>query len=208
MARARGAALGRLAVVGALALGLAACSSSTRSGAPSTGTAAGGTAAPITTGPGAVDQTVVPGTTTSTAVSGTAATTTGSGTAAPTVVQTTVVTTGALGHPTSGMEFLSPSGNISCQIDDGPPFPDQSAYCQSVSNDTPAPLGPDGVDRPCHNSGCLGNPASNIPVLAYGKSVTLGPFTCSSATDGMTCMAAGKGFLISRAGVAGAPACG
>jgi hypothetical protein len=114
------------------------------------------------------------------------------------------MTTGALGHPTSGMEFLSPSGNISCQIDDGPPFPDQSAYCQSVSNDTSATLGPDGAYRTCHNSGCLGNPASNSPVLAYGKSVTLGPFTCSSATDGMTCVAAGKGFLISRAGVAAA----
>jgi hypothetical protein len=136
----------------------------------------------------------------------TAATTTAAGAAVTTVVPTTAVTTGALEHPTSGIEFLSPSRNISCQIDYGSPYPDQSAYCQSVSNDTSATLGLDGTYRTCHNRGCLGNPAANIPVLAYGQSLTLGPFTCRSATDGMTCVAAGKGFLISRAGVAAATA--
>jgi hypothetical protein len=199
---ARRAALGRLAVAGALALGLGACSSSARSGAPTTGAVATTT----TMAPGAAAGTVVPGPGASTVVPTAATTTTGAGTTVTTVVPTTVVATGALAHPTSGMEFLSPSGNLSCQIDNGPPFPDQSAYCQSVATDTSATLGPDGVYRTCHNRGCLGNPAPNIPVLAYGQSVTLGPFTCSSATDGMTCVAAGKGFLISRAGVAAVPA--
>jgi hypothetical protein len=36
--------------------------------------------------------------------------------------------------------------------------------------------------------------------LAYGKSVRLGPFRCTSRTDGMRCLVVrtGRGFLIGR----------
>jgi hypothetical protein len=37
------------------------------------------------------------------------------------------------------------------------------------------------------------------PILAYGKSAKLGPFTCSSHTDGLTCTnRQGHGFFVSR----------
>jgi hypothetical protein len=38
----------------------------------------------------------------------------------------------------------------------------------------------------------------NTPVLAYGQTITLGPFTCASSTAGMKCtLANGDGFLVS-----------
>ena len=39
------------------------------------------------------------------------------------------------------------------------------------------------------------------PVLAYGKSREIGPYTCQSETSGLTCRIGGKGFKASRAGI-------
>ncbi|HZC55244.1 MAG TPA: hypothetical protein VE396_04235 [Xanthobacteraceae bacterium] len=48
------------------------------------------------------------------------------------------------------------------------------------------------------DQGCCG--AENI--LAYGKRWVLGPFTCDSATGGLTCKRAdGRGFTVSRGSV-------
>jgi hypothetical protein len=50
----------------------------------------------------------------------------------------------------------------------------------------------------CSGPQCLSNAGDNTPVLAYGQSITLGPFTCSSSTAGIKCtLANGDGFLIS-----------
>ncbi len=50
----------------------------------------------------------------------------------------------------------------------------------------------------CTGVNCLSNAGLNTPTLAYGQSITLGPFTCASSTAGMKCtLASGDGFLIS-----------
>lgn len=107
----------------------------------------------------------------------------------------------ALLHPTSGVEFFSPSNNISCTILDGPPYPGQSVYCQTEIPPQSVTMSASGSFRTCTGSSCLGNPSPPAPVLYYGDSVVLGPFRCESETVGMTCTASGAGFRISRAGI-------
>ena len=56
----------------------------------------------------------------------------------------------------------------------------------------------DGSLTECTGVNCLSNAGTNTPTLAYGQSITLGPFTCASSTAGMKCtLANGDGFLIS-----------
>jgi hypothetical protein len=56
----------------------------------------------------------------------------------------------------------------------------------------------------CAGSRCLVNPPEKTPTLAYGRTVTLRPFRCTSPTKGVRCVAirSGHGFPISRAGSA------
>ena len=58
-----------------------------------------------------------------------------------------------------------------------------------------------GTFKVCKGQQCLGNPAVNTPVLAYGHSTSSGPFRCLSTTAGVTCTVSGKGFQISRSGI-------
>jgi hypothetical protein len=96
-------------------------------------------------------------------------------------------------------QFYSPSMNISCEIDyhyAGSMF--TSASCLTYSSPKSVSLKTDGTLTECTGIGCLGNAEVNTPTLAYGQSVTLGPFTCASSTAGVTCtIANGDGFLIS-----------
>jgi hypothetical protein len=50
---------------------------------------------------------------------------------------------------------------------------------------------------------CLGNEPENAFTLRYGRSIRVGPFRCTSRTDGIRCVVirTGRGFLINRAGV-------
>jgi hypothetical protein len=52
----------------------------------------------------------------------------------------------------------------------------------------------------CPGTRCLGNGPENAFTLRYGRSVTVGPFRCTSQTSGMRCVttSSGHGFLISR----------
>jgi hypothetical protein len=56
----------------------------------------------------------------------------------------------------------------------------------------------------CRGVRCLGNGPDNATTLAYGRSLVVGPFRCTSLTTGMRCVVrtSGHGFLLSRAGVA------
>ena len=99
-----------------------------------------------------------------------------------------------------GGEFLSPSGNISCEIDNGYIGLHQ-VYCQTISPPKSVVLSRTGTFKVCKGQQCLGNPAVNTPVLAYGRSTGSGPFRCLSTTAGVTCTAGGKGFQISRSGI-------
>jgi hypothetical protein len=97
--------------------------------------------------------------------------------------------------------FLSPSGNISCELDVGRAGIADAAFCQSVAPARSATLAPSGHLKVCRGQGCLGNPPEHDATLAYGRSVSLGPFRCSSRPSGISCTTAKGGFAISRSGV-------
>jgi hypothetical protein len=100
--------------------------------------------------------------------------------------------------------FLSPSRNISCEVDVGVAGIPEQAYCQAMSPPASATLTAQGRLKTCHGTGCLGNPPEHDPTLAYGRSFVSGPFRCTSRTSGVTCLAGKRGFTISRAGVSAA----
>lgn len=116
--------------------------------------------------------------------------------------ETTTTVAAAIANPRSGVEFRSPSGNINCEIDNGSPYPDQRAFCFSAQPPQSATMASDGIYRACTGLKCLANPAMNEVVLPYGQKIALAPFVSSSSTTAMTCTAGGKGFEISRSGIA------
>ena len=163
-----------LLILPACALALAACSSSPTPTSSSSTTS----------------TTTVASTTSTSAASGTTSSTTQtSGTLAP---QTATVT-----------EFYSPSKNISCEIDNNlGASAITSTLCLTVSPPRSVTLTTDGTLNECSGTNCLSNAGVNTPTLAYGQSITLGPFTCASSTAGMKCtLASGDGFLISSSAV-------
>jgi hypothetical protein len=98
--------------------------------------------------------------------------------------------------------FYSPSRNISCEINTGGRVGEDGVYCQTDSPPQSVTLNNDGTFKSCTGVTCLGNAAPGIPVLAYGKAMTLGQFNCRSEEDGVTCTTGGRGFTISRDGIA------
>lgn len=105
----------------------------------------------------------------------------------------------------SALYFKSPSGNLECGIgaDVG------GVFCMSLKPEHSARLSAAGHLVLCQHStptrGCTGNPGEGVRfrTLAYGRSISVAPFRCSSSRAGMTCVvkATGRGFLIARAGV-------
>lgn len=99
--------------------------------------------------------------------------------------------------------FLSPSRNISCEIDyqRAPGIPDE-AYCQTTEPPASVRLSTTGAVTNCTGMSCLGNPGIGTPVLAYDHTAGVGPFTCASKTEGVTCtVPSGHGFTISNTGI-------
>jgi hypothetical protein len=164
----------RLLILPACALALAACSSSPSSSNSSS-----------TTSTSSVTTTSASSTSSTSSASTTSSTSQTSGTLVP---QSSTVT-----------EFYSPSKNISCEIDNN--FSSSaitSALCLTISPPKSVTLKADGSLTECTGVNCLSNAGENTPTLAYGQSITLGPFTCASSTAGMQCtLANGDGFLIS-----------
>jgi hypothetical protein len=105
----------------------------------------------------------------------------------------------------AGGEFLSPSGNISCEIDYQRAGLTE-AYCQTQTPARSVTMTAAGTYTTCVGQQCLGNPGTGTPTLAYGTATGVGPFRCESATAGVTCTANGKGFRISASGVTREPA--
>ena len=103
-----------------------------------------------------------------------------------------------------GTEFMAPSGNIGCiyipaggtevyEPEDGGPELQcdriEPVYLRFILNKA-------GKGKVYENAGdvsCCGG-----PVLKYGNSTWLGPFTCISESSGMTCTRGEHGFFISR----------
>lgn len=96
--------------------------------------------------------------------------------------------------------FLSPSHNISCEIDSGSAVGTQ-AFCETFQPARSVTMSRSGTLKTCSGQNCLGDPPENAKTLAYGKSVHLGPFACVSQESGVRCTVRGRGFLISRSGV-------
>jgi hypothetical protein len=97
----------------------------------------------------------------------------------------------------TGGEFVSPSGNISCEVGLSKVYCQTGTPAQSVTMS-----GIDGTYSTCKGQQCLGNTGDPTPTLAYGTETGVGPYLCESATAGITCTTTqGKGFLISRSGI-------
>jgi hypothetical protein len=165
---------------GAVALGatlmLAACSSGP--GLASTSTSTTTTSATTSTAPA------------STTTSSPTTTTTVSGAPTPFVAMQTA----------TGGEFLSPSGNISCEVDFSPTS--EGALCLTLQPPRSVNMTVDGTLTQCMGVQCLSNAGLDTPTLAYGTETGVGPFRCVSATSGMTCtVTSGKGFTINVAGI-------
>ena len=99
---------------------------------------------------------------------------------------------------TSGGEFVSPTGNISCEVSAA------KAYCQTGTPARSVTMDATGKYTTCTGQQCLGNTGEGTPTLAYGTMTGVGPFNCESAAAGVTCTAADKGFRISTSGITAA----
>jgi hypothetical protein len=114
----------------------------------------------------------------------------------------TTTTSGTLVPQTAtSTEFYSPTKNISCEIDDNFGSSElTSALCLTLTPPKSVTLMTDSSLTECTGVNCLSNAGVNTPTLAYGQSITLGPFTCASSTAGIKCtLTNGDGFLISSA---------
>ncbi|BBX63992.1 hypothetical protein MSAS_31660 [Mycobacterium saskatchewanense] len=98
--------------------------------------------------------------------------------------------------------FLSPSHNISCEVNfKRNEIPDET-YCQTNSPPQSVTMTTSGSFKTCTGDSCLGNAAQGTPTLAYGQNAGVGPFNCRSETDGVTCtVTSGRGFTLSTAGI-------
>jgi hypothetical protein len=105
-----------------------------------------------------------------------------------------------------GGTFYAPSGNISCQLDY--PLHGQTVMtCRAITRELDVQMGVTGkYTIICTGQKCGPNSPQPGPTLAYGAATVAGPFRCTSATTGVTCLAGGKGFEISRSGVTPVPA--
>lgn len=110
-------------------------------------------------------------------------------------------TTNPIKKPTGVIEFRSPSANIHCEISYGRPASSRSVYCYTAVPPESATMRTNGKYTTCVGTTCLANPGLGEVELAYGRSVSKGPFRCSSTTSEIVCTSKGKGFTISRSGI-------
>ncbi|WP_231970821.1 hypothetical protein [Mycobacterium sp. E3198] len=80
-------------------------------------------------------------------------------------------------------------------------IPDET-YCQSDDPPQSVRMTTDGTFKRCAGDSCLGNAGEGTPALPYGQTAWMGPFSCRSETDGVTCkVVSGRGFTISDIGI-------
>lgn len=98
--------------------------------------------------------------------------------------------------------FYSPTHRIDCEVNTGGRTGPDSVYCKTLEPAQSASMDDRGTVTTCSGQSCVGDAAEGTPTLAYGQTVSLGPFKCLSERTGMTCTAAhGRGFVISTAGI-------
>ncbi|HEY4280208.1 MAG TPA: DUF6636 domain-containing protein [Conexibacter sp.] len=95
--------------------------------------------------------------------------------------------------------FYSPSENISCEVSSGG-VRGAYAFCQSVKTPKSVKLTRNGRSKVCRGGACLGNGPEDSKELAYGRSIRVGAFRCTSRESGMRCVVvkSGHGFELSR----------
>ena len=106
--------------------------------------------------------------------------------------------------PSSGAAvrwFLSPHAGldqVGCEVASKRPRLGTYAECQTARPQRAMTLHANGVSHICRGLQCVGNSPTNATVLAYGHSVRVGPFRCTSLRAGIRCVvtASGHGFLI------------
>jgi hypothetical protein len=143
---------------------------------------------------------------------------TGSGAATPSdAAATTPPTAGASSSATSSepVAFAMPSGNIACTMSvDGVTCtiasytyaPPVVPGCTEVAGHVLV-LNADGVAFACPSGPPPSVAGSDVPVLQYGQTTSVGDYTCRSATDGVQCTdASGVGFRLARASWSQLPA--
>jgi hypothetical protein len=112
--------------------------------------------------------------------------------------------------------FASPTGNIACTMSvDGvtcsiahttvaPPVVEG---CTGTTGHVVMLNAADGVSTPCVDGPAPVAASADTPVLEYGSEQSVGPYTCSSASNGMTCVVEGSGvgFRLATAELATLP---
>ena len=98
---------------------------------------------------------------------------------------------------------IEPSRNLACDMGDFGQFP--AVRCQTGTPPLSVSMDAGGRLEICRGRRCVSCicDEGRLPILGYGRQVTLGRFRCVSLETGMRCtvMRSGKGFLINRAGV-------
>lgn len=91
-------------------------------------------------------------------------------------------------------------GGVSCTIASKTFVPPGAETCSGTIGHV-VEASADGVEVPCVDGPAPGPAAGDVPVLDYGSTSAVGGWTCSSATNGVTCVedATGKGFRLARA---------
>ncbi|RYV52380.1 hypothetical protein EUA98_04040 [Pengzhenrongella frigida] len=109
----------------------------------------------------------------------------------------------------STVTFALPSGNIACEVGS------DAATCTIANSTATVPadetcagvvgvkltVTAEGAAMPCVEGAAPGAAAEGTAVLEYGQSETVGDFTCTSSSTGVTCKhdPTGKGFKLARA---------
>lgn len=116
----------------------------------------------------------------------------------------------------TAQSFASPTGNISCTMSpDGVTCsiahitfaPPAVEGCTGTTGHVVVLNTSDGVTTPCVDGPGPAVASADVPVLDYGLNQTVGPYTCSSATNGMSCVVdeTGEGFRVATAELATLP---
>jgi hypothetical protein len=121
-----------------------------------------------------------------------------------------VVAATAYGSPTSQRFFITQGPNgAGCELDVGVSGLPTATWCVVGPPQLPfskavgVTLTASGRLQVCHGGRCVGNAPSGTPRLRYGRSISLGPFRCTSLRLGVRCVVtkSGHGFLLGARGV-------
>lgn len=146
----------------------------------------------------------------------------GGSTATPSAPASQAASGGATDDAASGAtsdtatSFASPTGNIACTMS-----PDgvtctianiqytvpASDGCTGTTGHTVVLNEADGVSTPCVEGPAPAPASADTPVLEYGQTQTVGPYTCTSGSNGMACVVdeTGDGFRVATASLTTLP---